>query len=103
MTWILDNGTVVLSNFVMEDEECSADRLNYWGTQYLPLVWNMTGTAECCSEDDCNDTREKKDTTTEDSISKDPAEEDTIKQDTTIETTTAEDTTIEHTTTDTTF
>ena len=27
MTWILDNGTVVLSNFVMEDEECSSDRL----------------------------------------------------------------------------
>merc|ERR1719234_274647 len=88
MTWPLDNGTVVLSNFVMEDEECSADRLDYWGTQYLPLVWNMTGTAECCSEDDCNDTREKKDTTTED---------------TTTEATTKEDTTIEDTTTDTTF
>ena len=38
--------------------------MRYWGTDYLPIVWNMTGTAECCSEDECNDTREKKNTTT---------------------------------------
>ena len=31
MTWTLDDGTVVLSNFIMEDEECSQDRLDYWG------------------------------------------------------------------------
>merc|ERR1719234_1144360 len=92
MTWILDNGTVVLSNFVMEDEECSADRLDYWGTQYLPLVWNMTGTAECCSEDDCNDTREKKDTTTEDTTDKDTTvRENNTKGDTTTDTTTEDE------------
>jgi hypothetical protein len=64
MTWTLDNGTVVLSNFVMEDEECSADRLAYWGREYLPLVWNSTGRADCCTEDGCNDAREPSATST---------------------------------------
>ena len=34
------------------------DRLQYWGEDYLDLVYNMTGTAECCYEDGCNDNRE---------------------------------------------
>ena len=44
-------------------QDCSADKLEYWGGEYLDLVWNMTGTAECCYEDDCNDNRDT--TTTE--------------------------------------
>ena len=27
----------------VQDEECTADRLEYWGTQYLDIVWNSTG------------------------------------------------------------
>ena len=57
MTWTLDNGTVVLQNFVMADEDCTEDRLEFWGKKYLDIVWNTTGTAECCYEDGCNDDR----------------------------------------------
>ena len=81
MTWTLDNGTIVLQNFVNKDEarisqcqntinklysylkDCTADKIDYWGTDYLNLVWNMTGTAECCYTDGCNDNREEKPTT----------------------------------------
>ena len=27
----------------IKDEECGADRLDYWGNQYLDIVWNSTG------------------------------------------------------------
>ena len=27
----------------VQDEECTADKLEYWGTQYLDIVWNSTG------------------------------------------------------------
>ena len=77
MTWTLDNGTIVLQNFVNKDEawelwvficnlflkDCTADKIDYWGNDYLDLVWNMTGTAECCYTDGCNDNREEKPTT----------------------------------------
>ena len=43
MTWTLDNGTIVLQNFVKKDEDCTADKLKYWGTDYLDIVWNTTG------------------------------------------------------------
>ena len=86
MTWTLDNGTVVLSNFVMEDEECSASRLEYWGQQYLPIVWNSTGTAECCTEDGCNDDRQN---TTTASLAPSTTKDATTVMDTT---TTSEDT-----------
>ena len=33
-----------------QEEECSASRLAYWGREYLPIVWNMTGVAECCTQ-----------------------------------------------------
>ena len=57
MTWTLDNGTVVLQNFVMAEDDCTEDRLEFWGKKYLDIVWNSTGTAECCYEDGCNDNR----------------------------------------------
>ena len=45
--------------FVCED--CSAAKLEYWGGEYLELVWNMTGTADCCYEEACNDNRNNPD------------------------------------------
>ena len=74
MTWTLDNGTIVMQNFVNKDQvksfskmkalqlfnqDCTANQLEYWGSTYLDLVWNMTGTAECCYSDGCNDNRVK--------------------------------------------
>ena len=73
MTWTLDNGTIVMQNFVKKDQvklwnensshlsaqDCTADQLDYWGSTYLDLVWKMTGTAECCYSDGCNDNRVK--------------------------------------------
>ena len=44
-------------------KDCTADKIDYWGNDYLDLVWNMTGTAECCYSDGCNDNREDKPTT----------------------------------------
>ena len=71
--------------------------MRYWGTDYLPIVWNMTGTAECCSEDECNDTREKKNTTTNmDTTNNNKDTTASIEDTTTTEggTTSTEDTTI---------
>ena len=78
MTWTLDNGTIVMQNFAKDEvkdisvlnsvelcvKDCSADKLRYWGGEYLKLVWNMTGEAECCYSDGCNDNREEKPSTT---------------------------------------
>ena len=44
-------------------KDCTADKIDYWGNDYLDLVWNMTGTAECCYTDGCNDNRKEKPTT----------------------------------------
>ena len=41
-------------------KDCTADKIDYWGNDYLDLVWNMTGTAECCYTDGCNDNRKEK-------------------------------------------
>ena len=50
-----------LSNIFLKD--CTAEKIDYWGHDYLDLVWNMTGTAECCYSDGCNDNRKEKPTT----------------------------------------
>merc|ERR1719312_937150 len=34
MTWTLDNGTVVLQNFVMAEDDCTEDRLEFWVDKY---------------------------------------------------------------------
>ena len=52
---------VFICNLFLKD--CTADKIDYWGNDYLDLVWNMTGTAECCYTDGCNDNREEKPTT----------------------------------------
>ena len=84
MTWTLDNGTTVLQNFVMADEDCTEDRLEFWGKKYLDIVWNTTGIAECCYDDGCNDNRES---TTQSEATSRIATTSGVNQDTTVETT----------------
>ena len=55
---------IILSSCNIFIKDCTADKIDYWGNDYLDLVWNMTGTAECCYTDGCNDNRKKKPTTT---------------------------------------
>jgi len=55
ITWIHGNGTVLLQNVVISQNECSQERIQFW-SRFVDLYYKTTGgTVSCCYNNFCND------------------------------------------------
>ncbi len=54
ITWRLGNGTVILQNVVLFENECTAPKIEFW-TNFIDLYYQTSGgEVRCCDEDGCN-------------------------------------------------
>lgn len=55
ITWRLGNGTVLLQNLVMAQEECTDEKVSFW-SRFVDLYYKTYGgSVSCCYTDGCND------------------------------------------------
>jgi hypothetical protein len=55
ITWRLGNGTVLLQNLVMAQEECTDEKVSFW-SRFVDLYYkSYGGSVSCCYTDGCND------------------------------------------------
>ena len=54
ITWRLGNGTIILQNVVMFENECTTAKVDFW-TRFINLYYQSTGgEVRCCDSDGCN-------------------------------------------------
>ena len=54
ITWRLGNGTVILQNVVMFENECTITKISFW-TRFIDLYYQSEGgEVRCCDTDGCN-------------------------------------------------